>query len=549
MNDRVVNGRYELRRVLGAGAYSIVWEAFDRHLQRVVAVKEPKPSEAEDEVRPELLEEARKQGRINEDAIVTVYDVENDAATGTPYIVMEYVEGKSLKQRLAERAEHAMSIEEALKLITRVLTALDAAHARGVVHGDIKPSNILIDANGDATVCDFGAARSAGGSPTAPLFGTRGYQDPDLAHSSRPLYEHDVYATGIVLYEMLSEGPLESDPRADQLPDLSRANPRVPSALAAVIMAAIRPTLERRPAQCRSAAGFGDALRRAYADRDLATEPLLPPIEELPPTTVYEGEPAESSTPIPTEAQDSGLRRVFDQIRFGSRRSRPRLSRLAGALYSFYWENAEVSTGRRYIKTPSHVVVVMADGDGQDVDSAIRMADRDACRAVRKRMKEDLASDWELIFPDLEVKVIPGTDVQVRPPSEPVSESVAVTVRVGMPFRTTLVLRVLTRTHDGAFQLYREAPLVPDLRFGTGPGCALRYRGPRAAHLDAEALQVISLDDRAVTCQVLDRRGISVQRDGATREETYSQAEIVVVREGDIVTFPELKEYLRLVIL
>ena len=208
-------GRFELRRILGQGAQSVVWLAFDPRLEREVAIKLIKVGEgASIAAIPQWLQEARHVGRLSHPNIVPVFEA--DVQDLHPYLVFEYVPGQTLTELLA--ANGAMPAVEAADLMSDVLDALAVAHAAGVIHRDVKPSNILVDQSGRARVMDFGIAApvqqlTGNGAAQAPA-GTPGYMAPEVAQGGVATPAVDVFSAGMVLAEMLSGEPLvaERDP-------------------------------------------------------------------------------------------------------------------------------------------------------------------------------------------------------------------------------------------------------------------------------------------------------------------------------------------------
>ena len=261
-------GRFELRCVLGEGAQASVWLGFDARLEREVAVK---LISAGADVDPQhishWLQEARSVSRLTHPNIVPVFEA--DVQDGRPYLVFEYVPGRTLAEHL--RARGSLPPHEALALMLGVLDALQAAHASGVVHRDLKPSNILVDGGGRARVMDFGiAARLHDGPGLAAqglIVGTPGYMSPEATKGAAPTAAMDVFAAGLVLTEMLAGRALvrERDPYAAmrriagedlQLP------PELPSSVDDSLRAVLRRAIARDPAQrYPNAAAFADALR------------------------------------------------------------------------------------------------------------------------------------------------------------------------------------------------------------------------------------------------------------------------------------------------
>src|SRR5882762_4315811 len=199
-------GRFELRRVLGKGAQATVWLGFDPRLERAVAVKLMRPVAGTDAAAVnQWLQEARSVSRLTHPHIVPVFEA--DMHDQQPYLVFEYVPGRTLAEHL--RARGALPPREAVQLVVGVLDALQAAHAAGVVHRDLKPSNILVDGAGRARVMDFGiAAHVKDAANNQKVVGTPGYMSPEAANGDAPTPSMDVFSTGLVLAETLCGKPL-----------------------------------------------------------------------------------------------------------------------------------------------------------------------------------------------------------------------------------------------------------------------------------------------------------------------------------------------------
>jgi hypothetical protein len=216
-----------------------------------------------------FLREARAAATLNHPNVVQVYD-QRRSKDGRYYIAMEYVPGGTLKQRLAQ--EGALDPAEAARLGAQVAEALQAAHARGVIHRDVKSQNVLLSAAGDAKVADFGIARAADAttlSSPGSILGTAKYMSPEQATGSVVTSRSDLYSLGVVLYEMLTgELPFEADDFAQALarhaaeppPRPRDANPGVPGAMDALVARLMDKDPERRPG---SAAEIVDELRLA----------------------------------------------------------------------------------------------------------------------------------------------------------------------------------------------------------------------------------------------------------------------------------------------
>jgi eukaryotic-like serine/threonine-protein kinase len=240
----LLNDRFRLEEKIGAGGMSTVYLAFDPTLERRVAIKLMHRDISND---PDQLErfrrEARAVARIGHPHVVTVIDAGED--DGTPYIVFEYVEGETLKDRI--RRLGRLPVPEAVAYAIEIGRALSAAHAQRLVHRDVKPQNVLIDTEGRAKVTDFGIARSLETQGlTAPgrVLGTTDYVSPEQALGHEVTEQSDIYSLGVCLYEMLSgEVPFRADTQVavammhvrDPLPDVQRVRPEISAALASVI--------------------------------------------------------------------------------------------------------------------------------------------------------------------------------------------------------------------------------------------------------------------------------------------------------------------------
>ena len=240
----LISERYRLDEKIGSGGMSSVYRSFDPMLERWVAIKLMHRDISHD---PDQLErfrrEARAVARLNHPHVVTVIDAGED--DGAPYIVFEYVEGETLKERI--RRLGRLPVSEAVAYAIEIGRALEAAHASKLVHRDVKPQNVLIDGDGRAKVTDFGIARSLeaqGLTATGRVLGTTDYVSPEQALGHEVTGQSDIYSLGIVLYEMLTgETPFKADTQVavamkhvrDPLPDVQRRRPEISASLAAVV--------------------------------------------------------------------------------------------------------------------------------------------------------------------------------------------------------------------------------------------------------------------------------------------------------------------------
>ncbi|MFD5080636.1 Stk1 family PASTA domain-containing Ser/Thr kinase [Streptomyces sp. NPDC058371] len=210
---RRLGGRYELGHVLGRGGMAEVYLAHDTRLGRTVAVKTLRADLARDpSFQARFRREAQSAASLNHPAIVAVYDTGEDYIDGTsiPYIVMEYVDGSTLRELL--HSGRKLLPERTLEMTIGILQALEYSHRAGIVHRDIKPANVMLTRNGQVKVMDFGIARAMGDSgmtmtQTAAVIGTAQYLSPEQAKGEQVDARSDLYSTGCLLYELLTVRP------------------------------------------------------------------------------------------------------------------------------------------------------------------------------------------------------------------------------------------------------------------------------------------------------------------------------------------------------
>ncbi|MGH7620451.1 MAG: protein kinase domain-containing protein [Gemmatimonadaceae bacterium] len=209
--ERVLSPHYELDTEIGRGGMGVVYRAKDRRLKRTVAIKVLPPELAfRSEIKTRFLREAETAAQLNHPNIVDIYAV--DEAEGIVYFVMAYIEGDNLAKRLHDHGD--LSFDETRRTLRDVADALAYAHERGVIHRDIKPDNILIDAqSGRPMVTDFGIARAVSDgdsrlTATGIAIGTPIYMSPEQAAGERTIDgRSDLYSLGIVGYQMLTGEP------------------------------------------------------------------------------------------------------------------------------------------------------------------------------------------------------------------------------------------------------------------------------------------------------------------------------------------------------
>ncbi len=297
----VVDGRYTVLQRIGSGGMADVWLADDTHLQRRVALKVLHARFAQDgEFVERFRREAEAAAGLQHPNVVAVFD--RGDVDGTYYIAMQYLEGRTLKQLI----DAGLRPEQAVGLIRQVLEGARFAHRHGVVHRDLKPQNVIVDADGKATVTDFGIARAGVSEITqaGSVMGTPHYLSPEQAQGFEVTAVSDLYSIGVMLYEALTgRVPFEADSavaiamkQVSQVPQRpSSINPQISPALDAAVMRA----LEKEPGnRFQSADAFIAALDAAMKDPGTgggtAAFAALPPIVATPEEPIEEGEEEKS---------------------------------------------------------------------------------------------------------------------------------------------------------------------------------------------------------------------------------------------------------------
>ncbi|MER5639584.1 Stk1 family PASTA domain-containing Ser/Thr kinase [Kitasatospora sp. NPDC002227] len=324
---RRLGGRYELGGVLGRGGMAEVYLAHDTRLGRSVAVKTLRADMARDpSFQARFRREAQSAASLNHPAIVAVYDTGEDYIDGIsiPYIVMEYVEGSTLRELL--HSGRRLLPERALEMTIGILQALEYSHRAGIVHRDIKPANVMLTRQGNVKVMDFGIARAMGDAgmtmtQTSAVIGTAQYLSPEQAKGEQVDARSDIYSTGCLLYELLAVRPpfVGDSPvavayqhvREDALPP-STYDPELRPEIDAIVLKSLtkdrdyryqsademREDIERfldglpvvaaqQAAYGMGAAGYGYDQQQGYAQHDpYGQTNLLPPQGAAGPTTM-----------------------------------------------------------------------------------------------------------------------------------------------------------------------------------------------------------------------------------------------------------------------
>lgn len=289
MIGRLIDDRYEVRTRIARGGMATVYRALDRRLDRIVALKIMHPHLADaGDVVARFRREARAAARLSHPGIVAIYD--QGVSGEVNYLVMEYVDGTNLRTVL--RRLGSFSTGEALDIGEQVLDALARAHRSGVVHRDVKPENVLMPADGRIKVADFGLARAvteATAASTGTVLGTVAYLAPEILTSGASDSRADVYATGVMLYELIAGHqpfPAQEPIRVayqhvhDGIPPISGALDWIPSEVDDLISAFTTRDVDDRPSDAAAALELLRRTRTALSPEQLARSADVPPQEE-----------------------------------------------------------------------------------------------------------------------------------------------------------------------------------------------------------------------------------------------------------------------------
>ena len=251
---KMLDNRYEILERIGTGGMAVVYKAKCHRLNRLVAIKILKSDLAQnEEFRRRFNAESQAVAQLSHPNIVSVYDVSRGG--DTEYIVMELIDGITLKQYMEKRGQ--LNWRESLHFITQIMRGLSHAHSRGIIHRDIKPQNIMVLRDGSVKVADFGIACLADSAQTMTqeALGSVHYISPEQARGDRPDARSDIYSSGVVLYEMLTgrlpfEGESAVSVAIQHLSSIPLApreiNPDIPEQLELICMKAMAPDLEHR---------------------------------------------------------------------------------------------------------------------------------------------------------------------------------------------------------------------------------------------------------------------------------------------------------------
>jgi serine/threonine protein kinase/beta-lactam-binding protein with PASTA domain len=327
MIGRLIDGRYQVRSRIARGGMATVYLASDLRLERPVAVKIMHGHLADDEnFKERFIQEARSAARLAHPNVVNVFDQGQDDESA--YLVMEYLPGITLRELLQDH--RVLTPEQATDILEAVLAGLAAAHRAGIVHRDLKPENVLLADDGRIKIGDFGLARAASANTAtgAALLGTIAYLSPELVTRGIADTRSDIYALGIMLYEMLTgEQPYKGDQPMqiayqhanDTVPMPSAVNPRVPAELDELVLWATARDPDQRPRDARAMLDHLFELQRGGSTTGVQKTMVLPsamaPVPPLPQRTTGPTGPLGTGSTGPAGGGSTGDTQVLPKAR------------------------------------------------------------------------------------------------------------------------------------------------------------------------------------------------------------------------------------------
>ena len=438
---QVLAGRYEIRDLIGRGGMAEVHLGYDTRLSRVVAIKLLRSDIAGDPTfQARFRREAQSAAALNHPAVVAVYDSGEEellqpggASRTVPYIVMEYVEGHTVRELLSEG--EAVPIPEAVEIVSGVLDALEYSHRVGIVHRDIKPGNIMLTSTGAVKVMDFGIARAIEDSAstvtqTHTVVGTAQYLSPEQARGESVDARSDLYSTGCLLYELLTgQPPFQGDSAVAIAYQHVREIPKRPSSLAADVPESLDRVILKSLAKSREdryqdAAHMRADLQAAARGMSVAA----PAADSWSPATSVMASPATAAVqPTSAFAQVASEPSPASTVKEGEesgKRSRSHawiwilvfLLFVALAVVAGRWASGAFDT--RPTPTPSATVskVDVPDVSGQDEESARKTIEDVGLKFAKDEVANDTVSEGLAVSSDPEkgTKVEAGTTVTVH---------------------------------------------------------------------------------------------------------------------------------------
>ncbi|MEV0651265.1 Stk1 family PASTA domain-containing Ser/Thr kinase [Phytomonospora sp. NPDC050363] len=447
---RLLGGRYEVGGILGYGGMAEVHRGLDTRLGRDVAIKMLRVDLARDSTfQMRFRREAQNAASLNHPSIVAVYDTgeerEPGAPNAVPYIVMEYVPGRTLKELIV--AEGPVGPRDACEITADICAALDFSHKHQIIHRDIKPGNVMITPTGEVKVMDFGIARAMASSQatmtqTSAVIGTAQYLSPEQARGETVDARSDVYATGCVLYELLTGNPpfTGDNPvsvayqHVREQPKLaSEQNPDIPPSVDAIIMKA----LAKNPANRYQSAGE----MRADLQRAAAGRPVLAPsvMTDADRTAII------GASPLPSDST-----RVAPAAAVAPRKKKP--NALAWTLVAFGVAAALALGIGLYLQSRGPEQIAVPDVMGQEYEAAASALTNAKFRPTQTTVPSEKDQKGKVVAQDPSggTKADEGSEVKL---------SIG-----GGPSMTKVPADLVGMTRDEAQAALQKVGLVPDFK-------------------------------------------------------------------------------------
>ena len=484
MSQSLLGGRYQMEARIGAGGMAEVFRGFDPVLNRTVAIKVLNPQFARDTSFVERFRrEAQAAARLNQPNIVAVYDTGADE--GTQFIVMEFIEGRTLGEFM-ETGRKPTPVQAA-EIAQKICAALAAAHAAGVIHRDIKPGNVMVTRDGTVKVMDFGIARVLGpetAPQTSAVLGTASYLSPEQAQGGPVDARTDIYSLGAVLYEMLTGRPpfMGDTPVAvaykqvNETPVVpSQLNPDVPARLDAVVMKALSKNPSNR---YQSADDFSADLERVIKGQDVEATPLLAGVAAGEATQVI-SRPQQTAVLPPMEEPEGSGRKVWLGILIGILV----VAVLAGGGYLLVSSLTNDNEGSVLVVVPDLVGMTREQAEAELTDRGLNPvarnretdpADADPGTVVDQKPEEgvEVAKDADVtIFIAVEPTTTTVPDLEGLTPSAAQTELGAAGLRLGSQLQeasATIPAGQITRSEPAAGSDLEQDSVV-DVYVSTGP--------------------------------------------------------------------------------
>ncbi|MGB8021488.1 MAG: serine/threonine-protein kinase [Candidatus Nanopelagicales bacterium] len=589
----VVAQRYELLELVGEGGSATVWLGRDLLMDRSVAVKVLGASLAQDPVAMERFwVEARTAASLQDAGIARVHDhgLFQDGADTRPYLVMEYLPGGTL----AERLRHSPpEVADVVAVAAGILDALAPVHRRGQCHGGIRPSNVMFDALGRVTLVDFGMARVLGGAA-----GADPYAAPEQVLGQPMDARGDVYAVGALMFEALTgQSRRQSGTRSDPTGEFPASTARDPSAVDPTVPAdvgrIVRRALARRPE-----GRFADAAEMLAELEDLdmldvaarhgrpgptdveaapdaldVLDVLDLPAASLPPQPVpgHQAPRQQQRTSLTWTLAEMG-RRASRHVS-GRRYARPnhrgldpgQIRRWAGPWLQAQQVLCQFDAALGYWRIPDRLVVWVPPAEvpvGAELESLVRAVDHVAGRRLQQRLAQSDTAEVRLPRLSVLLERVPDGDLGAEAwfsgtlaPGRRGDQLLA--VEIGAAQRLALEMTVEIR-RAGTWTAHSTSVVAEGLTFGTGAWVDVTYTGPGLGRVGPEALKVVSVADGRARVAVGNAAGVRLHdapsgglgqltggRPAWRREVPHGAT--VEISAGDHVYFPEVEDRLRLV--